>query len=153
MLQTLKLDGKPYFNFINSLKSDFTKINYRYALSRFLKHYNLTINGLANTGPKDIETLLIDYIVLLKQNKKSMSAINTIVSSITHFCVMNDVNIMTNKIAKFNMKPSVTTTEDIHTKKYNCLLILRLSGLKLFSLLWRQLVSGLVLYQYYDYLT
>ena len=52
-----ELEGKSYFNFINSLKSEFTKKNYRCALSRFLNHYNITTEALAKTSAKDIDNL------------------------------------------------------------------------------------------------
>ena len=63
--------------------------------------------------PKDIENLLIDYIVRLKKDNKSTAALNITVSAITHFCVMNDINIMTKKIAKFKGEnESQRTTDD-----------------------------------------
>jgi hypothetical protein len=101
VLEHPELIGKSYFNFINSLKSEFTKKNYQCALSRFLNHYKITTEVLAKSSAKEIENLLIDYIVRLKQNKKSASALSITTSSITHFAVMNDINIMTKKIAKF----------------------------------------------------
>jgi len=110
--QTTVLEGKSYFNFINSLKSEFTKKNYQCALSRFLNHYNTTTEALANISAKDIENLLIDYIVRLKQNKKSASALSITISSITHFCVMNDINIMTKKIAKFKGEHETERSND-----------------------------------------
>jgi integrase len=106
------LEGKSYFNFINSLKSEFTKKNYQCALSRFLNHYKITTETLAKTSPKEIENLLIDYIVRLKQNKKSTSALSITISSITHFCVMNDINIMTKKIAKFKGEHETERNKD-----------------------------------------
>jgi integrase len=100
--QSLAVDeSKAYFNFINSIKSEYTKRNYRDALLRFLQHYQMDIRTLAKTSPKDIEALLIDYIVYLKRKKRSLSLLNLITSAITHFCVMNDINILTRKINKF----------------------------------------------------
>ena len=65
--------GKPYFNFINSLRSEATKKEYDWAFRVFLEHYKITSDKLAETDPKDIEALVIDYIVLLKSQKKSYS--------------------------------------------------------------------------------
>ncbi len=99
--QTAILEGNAAFNFIHSLKSEFTKHHYRLALIRFLRHNNLDIDTLVKIDSKDIETLLINYVVHLKGQKKSMSSINVITSAVAHFCVMNDINIMTKKIGKF----------------------------------------------------
>ncbi len=121
---TAVLEGKSYFNFINSLKSEFTKKNYQCALTRFLNHYNITTEVLANTSAKDIENLLIDYIVRLKQNKKSSSALSITVSPITHFCVINDINIMTKKVSKF--KSQHETCGNGNDRGYSCEEILTL---------------------------
>ncbi len=88
--QTAILEGNAAFNFIHSLKSEFTKHHYRLALIRFLRHNNLDIDTLVKIDSKDIETLLINYVVHLKGQKKSMSSINVITSAVAHFCVMND---------------------------------------------------------------
>lgn len=101
MSQSLATESKAYFNFINSIKSEFTKEHYRSTLLRFLQHYHMDIETLAKSSAKDVETLLIDYIVFLKGKKKSLSLLNLTTSAITHFCVMNDINIMTKKINKF----------------------------------------------------
>ncbi len=76
-------------------------MHYRNALFRFLHHYNLDIDTFVKTSPKDIENLLIDYMVLLRRNKKSLSSLNIITSAVTHFCVMNDISIMNKKVNKF----------------------------------------------------
>ncbi len=106
------LEGRSYFNFINSLKSEFTKKNYQCALTRFLNHYNITTEALAKTSARDIENLLIEYIVRLKKDNKSSSALSITVSSITHFCVMNDISIMTKKIAKFKGEHETERSND-----------------------------------------
>ena len=66
-----------------------------------MEHYKLTSDKLAETDPKDIEALVIDYIVLLKSQKKSYSLMDMMTSAIKHFCVMNDIRIVTTKINKF----------------------------------------------------
>lgn len=120
---TCEPENKAYFNFIHSIKSEMTKENYRNALNRFLRHYNLDIETFAKTDPKDIESLLIDYMVLLRQNKKSMSSLNVITSAVTHFCVMNDIPIINRKVNKFKGENETSgngndrgyTTEEIQT--------------------------------------
>lgn len=73
--------GKRYFNFINSLRSEATKKKYDWALRVFLEHYKLTSDKLAETDPEDIEALIIDYIVLLKSQKKSYSLMGMMTSA------------------------------------------------------------------------
>lgn len=98
---TLESESKVYFNFIHSIKSEITRMHYRNALFRFLRHYNLDIDTFVRTSPKDIENLLIDYMVLLRKNKKSLSSLNIITSAVTHFCVMNDISVSNKKVNKF----------------------------------------------------
>ena len=76
-------------------------MHYRNALFRFLHHYNLDVNTFAKTSPKDIENLLIDYMVFLKKQNKSRSSLNIITSAITHFCIMNDIDLTNRKVNKF----------------------------------------------------
>jgi hypothetical protein len=101
---TLESESKAYFNFINSIKSDVTKEVYRNALKRFLQHCKLDIETLAKTDVKDIETLLIDYIVKLKKDKKSFSSMNVVTSALTHYCVMNDKFLMVKKVNKLKVE-------------------------------------------------
>lgn len=35
---------REYFNFLNSIDSEFTKRQYNYSLTRFLKHYKLDLS-------------------------------------------------------------------------------------------------------------
>jgi len=49
--------GDPYFNFINSLKSDSTKEGYRNALLRFMQHFQIKdTDTLSQLPPKEIES-------------------------------------------------------------------------------------------------
>ena len=48
----------------------------------------------------------------MKNDKKSSSALSITVSAITHFCVMNDINIMTKKIAKFKGEHETERSND-----------------------------------------
>lgn len=100
--QEIILEGDPYLNFINSLQSDSTKENYRFALLRFMHHFKLkNIFELSNLQPKDIESYLKNYIQFLKNEKRSTQSMNLILSAVNHFCVMNDIVINYKKICKF----------------------------------------------------
>ncbi len=83
------------------VRSEATKKEYDWAFRHFWEHYKITSDKLAATDPKDIEALVIHYIVLLKSQKKSYSLMDIVTSAIKHFCVMNDIRIVTAKINKF----------------------------------------------------
>ena len=72
LAQEILLDGDPFFNFINSLKSDSTKEGYRNALLRFMQHFDIKdTNTLSQLPPKDIESYLKNYIQFLQVWKTS----------------------------------------------------------------------------------
>jgi site-specific recombinase XerD len=102
LAQEILLDGDPFFNFINSLKSDSTKEGYRNALLRFMQHFHIKdTNTLSQLPPKDIESYLKNYIQFLKEEKRSTQSMNMVLSAVNHFCVMNDIVINYKKICKF----------------------------------------------------
>jgi integrase len=94
--------GDPYLNFINSLKSDSTKEGYRNALLRFMQQFHIKdTNTFSQLLPKDIESYLKNYIQFLKEENRSTQSMNIILSSVNHFCIMNDIVINYKKICKF----------------------------------------------------
>lgn len=102
LAQEIILEGDTFFNFINSLKSDSTKEGYRNALLRFMQYFHIKdTNTLSQLSPKDIESYLKNYIQFLKEGKRSTQSMNMILSSVNHFCVMNDIVINYKKICKF----------------------------------------------------
>ncbi len=102
LAQEILLDGDPYLNFINSLKSDSTKEGYRNALLRFMQYFHIKdTDTLSQLPPKDIESYLKNYIQFLKEEKRSTQSMNMILSSVNYFCVMNDIVINYKKICKF----------------------------------------------------
>jgi len=102
LAQEILLDGDPFFNFINSLKSDSTKEGYRNALLRFMQQFHIKdTNTFSQLLPKDIESYLKNYIQFLKEEKRSTQSMNMILSAVNHFCVMNDIVINYKKICKF----------------------------------------------------
>lgn len=91
---------RTYFNFINSLKSEETKIKYDHCVKQFMtfvgeKDYSalLKIN---------VEERIIDYILHLRKLKLSSNTIRTRVASIYHFYIMNDVILNKTKINKYH---------------------------------------------------
>jgi integrase len=95
------LEGDPYLNFINSLKSKDTKRQYRQSLVSFIKHYDTTLEGLLSLTPKDIEQMITNYITNLNARGLSHGYINLVMCAIFHFFDMNDVVLNKRKIGKF----------------------------------------------------
>lgn len=112
------LHGRPYHNFINSLKSKETKRKYRSALLRYLKHYKTTLEDALSLPVADTEIMLIDYLMELKNRDLSHSSLNLNFCAIKHFYLMSDHRINKEKIGKFLGEPvkkndnrGYTTTE------------------------------------------
>ena len=73
----VSLQGQPYLNFINSLKSNETKAQYRKMLHRFLTHVKIpNLVDLLSLPPKDIEQLVINYITNMNARGLSHAYIN-----------------------------------------------------------------------------
>ena len=97
----LQENTRPYQNFIQSLKSDYTKRDYKKALSRYLSHYNTTLERMLSLPVDEVEEKLVDYIVFLKKDDLSTSFINMNFCALKHFYFMNNVRINKEKIGKF----------------------------------------------------
>ena len=99
---TILEDQRPYLNFINSLKSKETKIQYRSALFRFMSHNgNLTLDSLLSLSPKEIEQMVTNYVTGMNARGLSHKYINLVMCAIFHFFDMNDILLNKKKIAKF----------------------------------------------------
>jgi len=88
-------------NFINSVKSKYTKREYRSTLFNFVKYYNTTLEDLLVLSPRDIEQKIINYITNMNARGLSYGYINMVMSSIFHFFDMNDVLLNKKKVSKF----------------------------------------------------
>jgi integrase len=130
-----------YSNFINSLKSEETKIKYDYCIKNFMtfvdqKDYSalLKIN---------VEERIIDYILRLRKLKLSSNTIRTRVASIYHFYAMNDVILNKTKINKYHgefrkvIKDRPYSHEEIHRllqiadlRMKVCILLMASAGLR-----------------------
>jgi integrase len=93
--------GQPYLNFINSLKSKETKREYRYALLSFVKHYDITLQGLLILGPREIEQMISTYITNMNARGLSYGYMNLVMAAIFHFFDMNDILLNKRKVSKF----------------------------------------------------
>jgi len=106
-MQRLDEASKFYFNFINSLDSEYTKKTYEYHIQKFLNHYKTDLAIFLKLPQQEISNLLIKYLV---ERKLSKSSKNIVFATIRHACEMNDVILNWKKIKKFT-KPVKTGNE------------------------------------------
>ncbi|MDR4491755.1 MAG: hypothetical protein R2685_12765 [Candidatus Nitrosocosmicus sp.] len=94
-----------YRNFLNSLKSPYTKNAYSIFLNRFLslpQYKDITLDELLQTSPKVLEADIIDHIVSMKEKENlSYSSLSLFLAAMYHFFTVNDVLINRKKISKF----------------------------------------------------
>lgn len=107
--------GKEYFNFLNSIDSEFTKRQYNYSLTRFLKHCKLDLHSFLKLPQTKITDLITEYLV---ETQVSKSTKNNIFYTLKHACEINDVILNWKKIKKFT-KSQRTGNEIIgHDRRY-----------------------------------
>ncbi len=92
-----KLDeDEAYQNFINSLQSEYTKINYRKSLKQFLSFLqlkNFESSKLLKYDVKTMENLVRDYILDMRKRNLSLSTINCSCAALKHFFDINDFDL------------------------------------------------------------
>ena len=85
-------ESRSYYNFINSIRSESSKVSYCGELRRYLRYYNLSVDQLLELPDK--EPKIIDYILQEKGFKSRQLTINTL----KKFYEMNDVILNWKKI-------------------------------------------------------
>ena len=95
------LQGRPYLKFINAIKSEETKEEYRRCLLRYLSHYKTTLEDMLTLPIADIENMLVDYLLDLRKQDLSSSYINLNFCALKLYYFMNDVRINKEKIGKY----------------------------------------------------
>lgn len=93
--------GRPYLNFVNSLRAEETKNQYTSLLAKFVSHYNMSLQTVLVLPQKDIEQMIITYITNMNARGLSRGYVNLVLSAILHFFNMNDVVLNRKKIGKF----------------------------------------------------
>jgi integrase len=110
-----------YKNFINTLDSEVSKENYRFAFSKFMKFCRLEegdYDKMLRIEPKKLEGLIRDYITHLKVDQKlAYNSVNMYVASISHFYQMNDVTLKWKKLSKFKGKRRLAVEDKPYTKE------------------------------------
>ena len=97
--------SEAYRNFVNSLDSEESKKHYSKIFHYFMTYCNVDNHeDILKIEPKRLEGLIRDYIIHLKENKRSSSTINSYIASITHFYEMNDIVLHWKKLNKFKGK-------------------------------------------------
>jgi hypothetical protein len=61
-LNTFIETDEGYLNFINSCKSEMSKLNYKYVLEGYLLFYKITTYQIVSLSIKDAEKMIIKYI-------------------------------------------------------------------------------------------
>ena len=96
---------RSFRNFVNSLDSEESKKHYSKIFRYFMTYCNAdNYEDMLEIEPKRLEGLIRDYIIHLKENKRSSSTINSYIASITHFYEMNDIVLRWKKLNKFKGK-------------------------------------------------
>ena len=85
-----------YLNFVNSIKSSVTRKIYEYNLKLFLEFCGIDkFEDLIGQ-----ETMIIPYLMSLREKKLSYNSISTRLNAIYHFYDMNDISLNKKKIKK-----------------------------------------------------
>ena len=102
-----------YHNFVESFKSEATKKVYVQSFDSFLEflqqqqqqqqqqEQELKLLLLQQNNQKDIENLIISYILKLRKEGYSYSSINTMISGITYFFSIHDNVLNKKKICRY----------------------------------------------------
>ncbi len=101
-----------YFNFINSLNAEHTKIIYAQCLEKFLNYCELDLHSFLSLSQQLQEKTIIEYLV---RKRVSATFKNVILATIRHTCEINDVILNWKKIKKF-IRSSQKTGNEISGK-------------------------------------
>lgn len=97
-MQVIDEQDVTYYNFINSLDSEYTKKYYKFCLEKFLNHYKIDLASLLKLPEDQLTNLIIKYLVETKISKQYK---NLLSASLKHACEINDVMLNWKKIKKF----------------------------------------------------
>ena len=112
-----------YHNFVESFKSEATKRVYVQSFDSFLdfllqqqeqgqgQELKVLLLLIQQNNQKDIENLIISYILKLRKDGYAYSSINTMISGITYFFSINDIVLNKKKICRY-MGEHVKTVKD-----------------------------------------
>ena len=85
----------------DGIASPAPKIQYRFALGRFLEYIQISQERLLQKNSKELQAIIIDYIKHLTAKRMKPGSIKLRVAVILHFFDMNDVLLNKHKITGF----------------------------------------------------
>lgn len=94
-MQVLDENSEVFFNFINTLHSDYTKASYKFCLEKFLNHNKVDLLSFLKLPQHDMTNLIIKYLV---DKKVSRQYKNLITATVKHACEINDIVLNWKKI-------------------------------------------------------
>jgi integrase len=108
------INGKAYFNFVNSIKSPASRKTYEFSLRKYMQYHNLQVidDLLADKNtPSVIEDQIIAWLVSLRETI-TYSTRHTYMAAILNFYEINDVTLRTKRIARFLGQESTRKNKD-----------------------------------------
>jgi integrase len=111
--------SEAYRNFINTLDSEISKVNYLFGFSKFMTFCGVEdYDKMLQIESKKLEGLIRDYITHLRVDmKRSYNTVNLYVASISHFYQMNDVILNWKRLSKFKGKKRLVVEDKPYTKE------------------------------------
>ena len=134
--------SEAYKNFISSINSEVSKKCYRNSLTYFMRFTKLpTCDVLIKLDHSNLEGLIRDYIIYLRQDKKlSPASVSAYIAPVVHFFEMNDITLRWNKLKKFKAKfcnivedrpytrQEIKRLIDIATSRDKCIILMMASA-------------------------
>lgn len=94
------MESRAFSIFESSIKSDYSRKQYRYQLDRFISHYKLRdYDSILKVDPKQLQIMIEDYILHLK-TKLSPNSFDTPIAALQLFLELNDIMLNFKKIRK-----------------------------------------------------
>ncbi len=84
--------------FLYSIKSEKTKNLYLYYMRYFAKFAKIEVQELLNLPTENIQKIIINYIIHMRNLKLSYSSIRTRISPLYSFLELNDISVNKRKI-------------------------------------------------------
>jgi integrase len=108
------LESEAYKNFIASVDSEATRLDYRNTLGYFMKYCKLeTYDSLLSLASetRKLEGIIRDYIITLKERKLSSSTISAYTNAVSQFYQMNDIVLNWKKLGKYRGRKRSTVDD------------------------------------------
>ena len=99
-------ESKPYFNFINSIKSKASKKVYQFHLNAFIQYWQLdSAASIMSLTSDELRDKIVAYFLQKKNFRRSTQSVA--LAAIKHFCEMNDIILNWKKINKFALNSDI----------------------------------------------